>query len=247
MPCSICKQSGHNRRTCVSIDTKNTIQNSKIRTKSLHSGVSYENKILNILCRLLYAGSPICNIGKTGGSTTNPDLQLIINNNKINIEIKNNGGFEGGGKSMKIINNKLMCPKGTLHYDILGETIPWSGRIPSFMKGDKTIHTWKIEKSSFRDEYHRISSDVISSYYKSKGVHYIQIEGKGLYHTGNDILSLGVPLFECRSRIRIRCKQHRSTSMPSSVQAVFKFDRISLHKSNYDIENKLPNVFTLIS
>lgn len=245
MPCSICRQSGHNRLTCAN----NTILPKKY-TKGhgktcLHNGISYEHQIITKLCGLLYDGLPIQNItGKTGGSTTNPDVPLQIGNNKVNIEAKNKGGFEAGGKSMKIINNKLKCPDGTLHSDVLNGRTPWSGRIPSFMTGDKSLHTWNREKQNFRDEYYRILPNVISAYYKSKSIDYIQVEGKGLYHTGNDILYLGVPLFECRARIRIRCKQHGSTSMPSSVQAVFTFDKRSLETSKYDIDNRLPSIFS---
>lgn len=247
MPCSICKQSKHNRLTCV--NNTNTILPKKY-TKGhgktcLHKGMSYENQIMTKLCGFSYDGSPIRTISdKTGGATSNPDIQLYIGNIQIRIECKNKNGFEAGGKCMKIINNELKCPDGTLHNDVLNGRTPWSGRIPSFINGDKSLHTWNREKQNFRDEYYRILPDVISAYYKSKSVDYIQVEEKGLYHTGNDVLCLGVPLFECRARIRIRCKQHGSTPMPSSVQAVFTFDKRSLGKSKYDIDNKLPGCFT---
>lgn len=248
MPCGICKRSGHNRRTC----TNNTIPLKKYPKghgkTSLHNGMSYERQIMTKLCGLSYDGSPIRTItDRTGGSTPNPDIQLYMGNIQIRIEIKNKNGFEGGGKAMKIINNQLKCPDGTLHNDVLDGRTPWSGNIPSFLKGDKSLHTWYREKQNFRDEYYRILPNVISVYYKSKGVDYIQVEGKGLYHTGNDVLCLGVPLFECRARIRIRCKQHGKTPMPSSVQAVFTFDQRSLEMSTYDIDNKLPSAFTTIT
>lgn len=249
MQCSICRKSGHNRRTCIIHTNTTLLYHSKDAhakrngAKCLHSGISYEQKILTKLCRLSYSDIPIQSIDKNGGSTKNPDLQLNIHNKKINIEVKNKGGFEGGGISMKIIDNHLRCPQGTLHNDLLKGRTLWSGNIPSFMKGDKSLDTWKRERPMFRDEYYRISSDVIRTYYKNKGVDYVQIENKGLYHTGDDILCLGVPLFECKARIRIRCKQHGSTSMPSSVQAVFTFNRRSLEMSNYDIDNKLPSIF----
>lgn len=247
MPCSLCRESGHNRRTC---RMKNAIQRyfttecKNYANKCFYSGISYENKVLSTLCGLSYDGSPIHKTDKTGGATSNPDIQLIIGNVKVNIEVKNKGAFEGGGKTMKIVNGRLSCPNGTIHCDILANRVPWSGRIPSFMKGDKSLHTWNREKALFRDEYYRISSDMISAYYKTKHVNYIQVEDKGLYHTGHDILGLDVPLFECRARLRIRCKQHGSTSMPSSVQTVFTYDRRSLETSKYDIDNKLPSIFT---
>lgn len=250
MPCSVCRKSGHNRLTCPIAKTTpprtyDTQKHNKSRGKNcLRSGVSYEQSIRTKLSGLSYDELPI-HIGRSGGATTNPDIPLRIGNKKVNIEVKNKGSFEAGGKSMKIQNNKLMCPNGTLHHDILGDRVPWSGHIPSFIKRDKSLDTWNCEKTTFRDEYHRISPDVIRSYYNRKGVDYIQIEGKGLYHTGNDILCLGVPLFDCRGRMRIRYKQHGSTPMPSSVQAVFTFDRRSLEMSKYDIDNKLPNVFNI--
>ena len=244
MPCSICRMIGHNRRTCRSIPlTKTNICHSSRGKKCLQNGISYEQKILLKLSMISYKNYPIQIQHKSGGATMNADIQLQVGDILIQIEAKNKGAFEGGGKTMKLHNGRLSCPNGSIHSIILDGYTPWSGRIPSFLKGDKSLRTWNCEKFFFRDEYRRIAPDVISQYYYKKNIHYIQVEGKGLYHTGNDILQLGVPLFECRARLRIRCKQHSSSSMPSSVQASFTFDRRSLDTSPYDIESNLPDFF----
>lgn len=84
----------------------------------------------------------------------------------------------------------------------------------------------------------------MSEYYKSKGVYYIQVEGYGLYHTGNDVFNLDVPLFECKQYLRIRTSKHKkflgNIRIPTDVVGDINYDKKTLIKSIYDLDNKLP-------
>jgi hypothetical protein len=94
--CSICKKSGHNKRTCKEKINKEITSNQKIPFKS---GQKYEEKIYNILLDLLYENNEF-KINKLETSKSNSDIMLIINDKKIGIEIKNLGAFEGGCKKL---------------------------------------------------------------------------------------------------------------------------------------------------
>jgi hypothetical protein len=171
------------------------------------------------------------------------DIQFRVADITVNLECKDQGAFEGGGKTYKNVENVLVIPEECLHKRLLGDYRPFEGRIPSFLKGDKTLATWEAEKHLFKDEYKEAPDTTVATYYRSKGIHYIQFEQKGLYTTGHDILELGVPLFKCETRFRIRCKRHRSSTMPSSVQASLTYTKKSIAPSPFDLQKKLPSKF----
>ena len=121
----------------------------------------------------------------------------------------------------------------------------FDGCIPSFLTSKQPTHTqWKLESKLFSDVYHPIPSDQIAVAYRLRGVHYIQVKGHGLFHTGIDICNFGVPFLECSQRIRIRCKRHGKKCMltgkniPSSVMASFRPVLSTLHKSPYSLDDK---------
>jgi|GEM_PF-6438806 len=185
------------------------------------SGKAYEDRIRNILIGL---GE---NVPPTAGSARGPDIKICREPNDISIEVKSGEAKEGGQFTVPIVDGKL----------VFNNKILWEGNIPSFLSGDKTKETWLKEKHIFRND--RIELDdrtVIAKYYKDKGSSYIQVEHKGLYHTGEDPLKLGAPLFEADTTLRIRCKQHTSSSVPGSVMASLEFDRVSLKKSPINLE-----------
>lgn len=209
--------------------------------KCLANGVRYENRILQILSGFDWNQHPIIITSHiTGGSSRLNDVVVMVNGRRIAFEVKNKNSFEGGSKVLKKdgTDGSLMLPSGLFGNE--DGHVPWGGRTPSFIDGDKSIETWEKEKPFFRAEYRPISMDAVRLYYKQKGSDYIQVEGKGLYHTGDDPLTLGVPLFKCLTKIRIRCKQHTSSTLPSSVQASLVFDRKRLTKSTHDLESRLP-------
>jgi hypothetical protein len=210
-------------------------------------GNTYEEKIAKRLSELKYDKKEILVDSITAKSDSSKnDISFKID--KVDtlffVECKNKGSFEGGGKRFKLVDNKLIIPEECIHKSLLIDYIPFKGEIPSFLKGDKNMKKWKEEKINFKDEYIRVASDTINEYYQKKGVHYIQIENYGLYHTKEDILKLGTIKFEVSTKIRIRCKQHSSSSLPSSVQASFVFSRKYMNESPVDlcVEEKLPKI-----
>ena len=195
-----------------------------------------------------YQGNPINCETNTAGNNHGVDINFYIADTKYGIECKNKGSFEGGGKAFKLIDGKLVIPsEDLLFYDLLKDHIPFAGKIPCFklFPGDKSklLETWLPEKDQFKNYYLEIAdSSIIAKYYQNKGANYIQVEDLGLYHTGSDPLNLEVPLFECKIKIRIRCKQHRSDPLPSSIQASLTFIRKSITKSPFDLMGNLPKL-----
>jgi hypothetical protein len=138
----------------------------------------------------------------------------------------------------------LVIPEDCLHKECLGSYIPFQGRIPSFLKGDKRPEQWVVEKHLFPDEFIPVDTKKVTEYYRRKGESYIQIEGKGLYHLGTDILGCGVPEFGCDTFLRIRCKCHKSTPMYRSIMTSFVYKKETLPASPYDLLIHPPPCFT---
>jgi hypothetical protein len=170
----------------------------------------------------------------------------------IGLEIKTCGAVEAGQRSFKLTTERdprqrrLVIPdnaQNQIHrYCIPCGFQPFKGRVPSFMLGDRSLKTWLAEKRHFRSEYIAIPEpDIIARYYQRKGSDYIQIQNLGLFHTGSDPCGFGVPLFSCAIRMRVRCKQHGSISVPSSVLAALEIvDRAKLAPSPYCLESRPP-------
>ncbi len=164
------------------------------------------------------------------------DAVIMWKGKKVSIEAKNLGTSEGGQRAFVLTNDKLMIPdipRNRIHRACLPPNfLPFEGRIPSFKKGDISHDTWEKEKEFFRDQRIRCSPTAIAEYYKMKGSSYIQIQGMGLYHTGEDVCGWGVPLFQCPTQVRIRCKTHRGHT-PTTVQAALNFNRQRLQPSPF--------------
>ena len=184
-------------------------------------GKKYENVIRDILEGF---GEKVL---ETAGSSGRPDVTIVRGDSRVSFEAKSGNATEAGQQKIPFVNG---------HLEFKNE-IMWEGRVPAFLRGDKTKETWLAEKSNFGTKYVPIEDrTIVSKYYKDKGSAYIQVQHKGLYHTGEDILNLGVPLFEADTKWRVRCKQHTGSSVPGSVMASLVFDRDSLKKSNKNLE-----------
>jgi hypothetical protein len=216
----------------------------------LVSGLSYEGAVAQRLCE--YTNVEVH--GATAGASCGQDISAKIRIGgawrDVNFEAKDNGAFEGGQLSLGVANGAYVYPndeKGRLFQALALSAMPphgqpWEGRIPRFKCGDKTLLTWESEKHQFPDTRYTIARDTISDYYRRKGTHYIQVEGKGLYHTGNDICGFGVPPFSAETTLRVRCKQHGSTPMPGSVMLSLNYKKSSLSSSPYCIMMRPPRV-----
>jgi hypothetical protein len=211
-----------------------------LRNKSLHSGRRYE---LFILQRLRSFRVHDRNLGvreNTAGAGHGNDIGVIYQEQNVGIEVKNKGGFEGGGS--KLEHNKDRWETESFLKPVIDIVNPYDGRIPSCLAGtDRSLATWNKEKKEFPDMYVDMPNTSISDYYRAKGSQYIQIEGKGLYHTGEDPMNLGVPLFSVSTRLRIRLTKHKKKGVPTDMTAALVFKRRDLMKSTFCFQTNLPS------
>jgi len=133
---------------------------------------------------------------------------------------------------------------------IIGAANLFSGKTPTFLEHPVTHSEWtaiKKETPEFKDTYISCGDNTISQLYKAKGCQYIQVDGKGLYHTGEDTCDFGVPYFECPQQVRIRLKVHTRSNkkghMCLSVMAAAQPKKLKdLKASTYSLDAaaKLP-------
>lgn len=192
---------------------------------SFKSGMRFETKV-----KLIFTRFGFNVMDNTGGSKKGPDVSILHNSKHVTFECKTKNSFEGGGKCMNVVDDKLTTGPETFFNNILNDFVPWGGKIPSFKNGDKSFERWMNERHVFRDEYVTIPPDSVSQYYYMNNVNYMIIEKKGIYHTGKDPMGIGCPLFTCDCKMRIRCKRHSSSSMPTSVQMSLVFNTKKLKK-----------------
>jgi hypothetical protein len=188
----------------------------------LLNGSKYESQCFQTLNRLAYNNLPI-KAHPPAGSKNEVDIVCTVGETVFGIETKNKGAFEGGSKKLIETERGMGIIEDCIHKYVLGDTTLYDGRI--FSKNE--IEYFK------KDLYIDALPRTISEYYYKKGSQYIQIERLGLYHTGQDILNLGVPLFTCENtRLRIRSTKHRYTDITAALQ----FDRKKITKSPYSID-----------
>lgn len=206
-------------------------------------GGQFENDLGRILCKLRdkETKAPLLNDFKPSDTPSETQDAIIVwKGKKVGIEAKNLGTSEGGQRAFSLNTDRLEIPdlpRNRIHRACLPANFsPFEGRIPSFKKGDLSRETWDKEREDFRDQRIRCSPKAIADYYRMKGSAYIQIEGMGLYHTGNDICGWGVPLFQCPTQVRIRCKTHKG-NVPTTVQAALNFNRQRLEPSPFCLFN----------
>ncbi len=224
---------------------------------SFKKGRMYEIKIAERLNTFIYKSQSPIQVGVTAAATANPDIPLTISTPtetlKINIEAKNKGAFEGGCKKLDATPHGMKITEDCIQAYILGDRTLYNGCILPWSKGLTTLEDWQKEKNTFeKDVYMEASEDAVATYYAKKGTQYIQIEGKGLYHTGADPLELGVPMFTCKVVLRIRCTKHMrkigGQRVPTDITAALQFNRKTLPESPYTLDEggQLPPHFSLL-
>lgn len=119
--------------------------------------------------------------------------------------------------------------------------------VPPFFTASITRDEWIYVQTKYKDRYQRVPDNCIAMAYNAKGCHYIQVKEYGLYHTGEDVCTFGVPMFLCEQYIRVRCKRHgkkdvNGKHVPSSVMMSFRPKMKTLTKSPYslDDDNTMP-------
>lgn len=194
------------------------------------SGTNYEKLCFDVLKTFEPKGVKV-SLG--GGASHTPDLRLEYKGKSVNIEVKTSPQADFGQRSMTLVGETTdgygvlkfrAVPECSVHIRELKDFQPFGGLVPPFMERRISVDEWRRVKADFKDEFVPLSPTAISRYYSEvANCSYVQIKNFGLYHTGEDPLELGVPALLCpRATMRIRCKQHGSTSLPSSVTAAFK-------------------------
>ena len=212
----------------------------------LKNGKQQEETIRNRLQQLKQEKFDIVCDEKTSGSQITPDITFQLKGNIYKIEIKTKRAFEAGGRAFQYKDEQLIMEDPFFRSLLPKNYVPFEGKIPSFKKGDKSLETWSREKQNFKEERIVLDDlDQVALQQKAQGSSYIQIEGYGLYHTGEDVLDLDVPMFTCKVTLRVRCKQHGKTSLPGSVQASINQNKKQLSKSCYDLDTNLPPKLTV--
>jgi hypothetical protein len=210
---------------------------------SFKAGMEFEGGLLETLKRTydVQNGDCLCAFDTvSAGAEEGIDVPFHFRGASYGLEAKTLNASEGGQRKFIVKDGMLQLPdddRAKIHKALLPPGfILWEGSIPSFLKGDRTQETWDKEAASFRDVYINADNTTVADFYKKKGTHYIQIEGKGLYHTGEDPCNFGVPLFTCTTRLRIRCKRHHG-SVPGTVMAALNYNKNTLPKSPFCLMN----------
>jgi hypothetical protein len=201
---------------------------------ALKAGMKCEGGLLGIMKRTydIQTGDCLCAFDAvSAGAGEGIDFPFHFRGGSYGLESKTLNASEGGQRKFNLVNGVLELSdeeRTRIHKALLPPAFKlWEGRIPSFVKGDRTQDTWNKEAASFRDVYVEAENTSVANFYKKKGTHYIQIEGKGLYHTGEDPCNFGVPFFSCSTRLRIRCKRHKG-SVPGTVMAALNYNKNTL-------------------
>lgn len=202
------------------------------------SGKSYQHHIYETLSSMTCQPHHVVEVD---GAKSGPDIVLHVKDQCIGLEVKNKGGFEGGSAKMTYQGDRLRFTEDTIHHQLLGDQLVYDGKNLPYYEGKTESTDYNEVKHIFDKEISKgVPCDTMANYYKKTGVHYIQIEGYGLYHTGNDILHLEVPFFACEQRLRIRTSKHKKNGVPTDVVGDINYNKKTLSKSPFDIERTLP-------
>ena len=204
--------------------------------QSLHNGTREEGCVASRLKTLLYNGTPV-QVGETAGGGHGDDVPTTIGGMRVGFEVGTPGKFEGGGCTLRVENGQLAVPENKpLLRSLMGSYRPWGGVVPPLT-------------SVCPDDYLDVPRDSIARYYREKGTHYLSM-GKGLYHTGEDVLGLGVPLFEVDGiRLRTRVTKHMAKladggRKPTDYTTALTFPVRKLAPSPCSLFGTLPPGFT---
>lgn len=217
------------------------------------SGNAYEKEVANFIETLKFKECPIVVWGTARSDKNAPDIDAHCCDGPLLIEAKTKKGFEFGSSKFQFMNGKYELPDNPLIQSQFPSNFqPFNGFIPSFLRGDPSQEALYRD----RDEQEKLGNPLdvrfpvndpllAAKYYAAKRVNYIQIQGRGLYHTGFDAYNLGVPILSMLIQIRYRCKTHKS-NLSHSVQAQINYVELP-SRSPYDLTDltRLPHGFSV--
>jgi hypothetical protein len=208
----------------------------------LKSGAAYEEQCHNTLKNLIIHGE-VPQVADIATSKKGTDISITLSGKIIGFEAKNKNAFEGGSKKLEYLEDGTLGIKNDcIHKHVLQNKVIYhtSEKFPYYFNL-KQLDDWKRVESTFKpDVYFDIPSDTISGYYRSVGTHYIQIQNRGLFHTGEDVLNIGVPLFTCECKVRIRTSKHIKNKIPTDITAAFQFNKKTLPQTPFSLDGVLP-------
>ena len=217
------------------------------------NGTAFENGCATTLRTLTYQGCPIIVWSTAGSNKDAPDIDASLCVGPFKVEAKTQNAFEFGSKKFKFKDGRFELPDNPLFSAFFAADFqPFNGFVPSFLRGDTSQDTLRRERREQKalgnplDVRFLIDDPLAAArYYAAKGVNYIQIQGSGLYHTGFDPYSLGVPILTMLMQVRFRCKTHISNTS-HSVQAQLNCVRRP-ERSPYDLMDltRLPPGFSV--
>jgi hypothetical protein len=156
-------------------------------------------------------------VAPIAGAGDGTDVPTTWTSLAVGWECKRRNAFEAGSRKMTLVDGRLVLPEDGLHKILLGDVVPFEGALPTFLT--ECVQSWTPEEAArFRDIRLPVDSGAAAQYYAAKGTHYIVVEGRGVYHTGEDILGLGVPMFLCPLTLRIRTSKHKR-KLPDGTRA----------------------------
>lgn len=226
------------------------------------NGKLYERAVHSIIKNYSINGTPFNtqNENELGGSSSKNDIQCNFNKPyDTGIEIKKCKSPDWMQCVINLDNDKKIWKPSTgknpkactdIFRELINGLILYNGDVPPFVNKDFTHDEWIQEKNQtdkWNDVYFDIPSDTIRKLYSAKGCQYIQIEGFGLYHLGNDYCGFHVPIFELPQQLRIRTKIHKKKNSkgfckPSVTMACQPKNIKDLAPSKYSLDHigKLP-------
>ncbi len=217
----------------VTVYTSNTMRGSK----SFLNGKRYQTSVFAKCCQLVFQEQR-CSAIEVEGAKPGTDVTLSYGSVSHGIETKVSGAFEGGGVKVYFEGGRYIIHGECIHKYILGDTSLYGNIALPWYQGKRTEHDWEQVKDQFPDFYIHAPSTAVSEYYKTAGSSYIQIENHGLYHTGEDPMQLGVPFFDCPTRLRIRVSKHKKKGIPTDVTAALVYTKPP--KSPFSLDGTLP-------
>lgn len=199
--------------------------------QSLHSGKAWEVQLATRLTTLHFNGEPV-HVGATAGGGHGIDIPTTIGGIPIGFEAGTNK-FEGGGCTLRLVDRVLVVPEShPLLRTLMGTHRPW-GVAPSL-------------EAKCPEDHFPVPSDSVARYYSEKGCHYFSLAKKGLYHTGNDVLNLGVPFLDLPGTyLRSRVTKHMKNGKPTDYTTALVFPLAKLAPSPYSFFGTLPPGFTV--
>lgn len=203
----------------------------RLRRAPLHYGVAFEHRVAQRLAALRYKGHTF-SVQSIAGAGDDTDIQTTWNGIPVGWEAKRKGAFEAGSRKMEVQDGRLVVHTEGIVKQLVGDIQVFGGEIPRFLT--ERVTEWSREDAErFKDDKYPLRSTAAAEYYAAKHTQYIVIEGVGVYHTGVDVLNLGVPLFACVMTLRVRTSKHRKKlatggRVPTDVVVDLNYNRRTL-------------------